>query len=222
MRRALRIGATLWAVQPLLIVVELGVALAAASAAVPLSTLLVDRSISDLGADRQNWVVLGGPEPVQSPAWVTMDAAFVVFGLLMAAGAVMLRSRLPRGLPATVVTALWVVVGLSAAGAGLVPLHVDQQAHVALSAPALLLQPVATVLLATVLPGRWRWATMVVGVLSVVGAVGYLGRTSTAVGSGAFERLALWPAYLWLPVVALVLVAGTRQPGPREADRAVR
>jgi hypothetical protein len=222
MTRAQRVGAAMWAAQPLVIAVELVVAAVAASAAVPLGTLLWDRSISDLGADRQDWVALGGPEPVQSPAWIAMDVAFVVLGLLMAAGAVLLRPRLPRGLSGTVATGLWVVVGLSAAGAGLVPLQVDEQAHVALSAPALLLQPVASVLLGTLLTDRWRWPTVAVGALSVVGAVGYLGRTSTAAGSGAFERLALWPAYLWLPVVAWVLIEHTRQPGPHEADRAVR
>ena len=154
---------------------------------------------------------------MQSPAWLAMDGAFVVFGILIAVGAVLLRSSLPRA-----VTALWVIVGITSAAAGAVPLDVDQQAHVALSAPALLLQPVALLLLALSVPDRWRWPTVVVGLVSVVGAVGYLTRPSSAVGAGLFERLALWPAYLWLPVVALLLAAQTRQPGPRIPDRAVR
>ena len=49
-----RVGMVMWAVQPLLIVVELVVALVAASAALPLVPLLRDRSISDLGADRNS------------------------------------------------------------------------------------------------------------------------------------------------------------------------
>lgn len=201
----------MWAAQPLLIVVELVVAAWAASAAVPWGSLLRDRSISDLGADRTHWVVLGGPEPVQSPAWWLMDAAFVVFGVLLAAGAVLLRRRLPDGAAPTAAVVLWVVVGVSSAAAGLVPLHVDQNAHIALSAPALLLQPVATLLLAVVVPRRLRRPTAAVGLVSAVGLVAYLARPGTAAWSGIFERLTLWPAYLWLPVVALTLIGRHRR-----------
>lgn len=212
-----RVGMLMWATQPLLIVVELVVALMATSAALPLGPLLRDRSVSDLGADRTSWVVYGGPEPVQSPAWLAMDIAFVVFGMLMAIGAVLLRSSLGR-----VVTVLWVIVGISSAAAGTVPLDVDQQAHVALSAPALLLQPVVLLLLATSVPGRRRSWTVIVALVSVIGAVGYLTRSPNAMGAGFFERLALWPAYLWLPVAALLFAAHTRQPSPQIADRTVR
>ena len=222
MDRRTRVGAVAWAVQPLVVVVELAVALAAASAAVPLGTLLVDRSISELGADRTAWVVLGGPEPVQSPGWWVLDVAFVVGGLLLVAGALLLRPRLPAGPLGVVVTAVWVLVGLSSAATGAVPLHVDEQAHLALSAPVLLLQGPALLLLGVALRGRWRLPTVVIGVVSLVGAVVYLARPATADAAGVFERLAVWPASLWLPVVVLALTAQTRQPGPRIADRAAR
>lgn len=212
-----RVGMVMWAAQPVLIVVELVVALVAASAALPLEQLLRDRSISELGADRTSWTIYGGPVPVLSPAWFAMDVAFVMFGIMLAAGAVLLRSSLPR-----VVTALWVTVGITSAAAGAVPLNLDEEAHVALSASALLLQPVALMLLAPVMTGRWRWSTVVVGLVSVVGAVGYLSRPSNAVGAGLFERLAVWPAYVWLPVVALLIAGHPRQSGPRIADRTVR
>jgi hypothetical membrane protein len=142
-----------------------------------------------------------------------MNAAFVVFGLLRAAGAVLLRPALGAGRWATAAVGLWVVSSLAAAAVGLVPVDQRPGWHVVAALPVFVLQPLAVLVTAVALRRSGSVARAVSGSGFVVGAVtlaaaaGFGLRLGGATWVGGLERLALWPAYPWLAVVALALAA---------------
>lgn len=174
-----RVGALIRATQPLYVVVELLVA-----ALVPGPYSLVGDTISELGV------------AAVSPAHAVINGAFVLFGTTLALGA--LLSDLGR-LP----TVLWVVAGLSSIATGLAPLDSAPVAHLVVSAPVFLAQPVA--LLLTGLAVRSRTATGF-GVVSVVGSLLFLGGLAPG-ASGLVERLALWPGYVVVGVLGVRTLA---------------
>jgi hypothetical membrane protein len=132
-----------------------------------------------------------------------MNGAFVVFGLLVAAGAVLLAGRLPR-----VAVGALVVFGISSVAVGFVPLDAHPTLHALVATPAFAAQPIALIAL-----GRGRLstdtaaatATIAVGVASALGVVAFLLLGGGAEYRGATERLALWPLHLWLPVIVLLV-----------------
>lgn len=178
-----RWGAWLWLVRPAYFLVELVVA----AAAVRYS--FVDDTISDLGA------------VTTSPWHPLMNAAFVVFGVFMGLGAVLQAGRFG---PA--VTILLVISGLSSAAVGLTPLDVHPALHVAVATPVFVAQPLALVLLgrATRAP-----ALVVAGVVSSVAAIGFI-LLDLPHGTGVLERVALWPTFVALAVVAFRELAPRR------------
>jgi hypothetical membrane protein len=205
------LGRWCWLVQPAYLVAELLVA-AGASAAYSLR----DDTISALGMLTCTPGHAGSLVDVCSPWHVGMNTAFVVFGLLRAAGAVLLRPVLGAGTWAGVAVSLWVASALAAAAVGLVP--VDQQPgwHVVAALPVFVLQPLAV--LATGEALRRSGAVsrtvaisgLVVGAVTLAAAAGFGLHLGGPTWVGGLERLALWPAYPWLAVVALALPAATR------------
>jgi hypothetical membrane protein len=214
-----RVGLVCWVVQPLYLVVELLVA-AAASA----SYSLGNDTISALGqvgcAPGQG----SSSGPVCSGGHVVLNAAFVVFGLLRAIGAVLLREQLDPTRWREAATALWVVSGIGSAFVGFAPVDQHPSVHAVAAAAVFVAQPTAVVATAIAFrrradasPGR-RVSTMglLAGGMSLVGTLCFVARIGQPTWVGALERLALWPAYVWLGVVAAaLLVDGLMRRGRR-------
>jgi hypothetical membrane protein len=205
------LGRWCWLVQPAYLVAELLVA-AGASAAYSLR----DDTISALGMLTCTPGHAGSLVDVCSPWHVGMNTAFVVFGLLRAAGAVLLRPVLGAGTWAGVAVSLWVASALAAAAVGLVP--VDQQPgwHVVAALPVFVLQPLAVLATGEALRRSGAFSRtvarsgLVVGAVTLAAAAGFGLHLGGPTWVGGLERLALWPAYPWLAVVALALPAATR------------
>ncbi|WP_433800607.1 DUF998 domain-containing protein [Actinomycetospora sp. CA-084318] len=174
-----RVGAVLRATQPLYVVVELLVA-----AVVPGPYSLVRSTISELGV------------AAVSPGHAVINGAFVLFGTTLALGALLSR-------PGRTATVLWVVAGLSSIATGLAPLDTAPVAHLVVSAPVFLAQPVA--LLLTGLAARSRVAAGL-GVVGVVASVLFLVGVLPDL-AGLLERLALWPGYVVLGVLGVRTLA---------------
>ncbi len=204
-----RIAAVLLLIQPLYIVCEL---IVAATVAAPYS--LRDNMISDLGAVSCTQIAYpAGPVEVCSPWNPLLNGAFIAFGVALAVGALLLpRAWRPGGLGAAAVCC-WVISGLSSIGTGLVPLDVDLELHSLVSLPVFLGQPVALLLHGLALRGRplATWA-FVTAALSLVGTIGLFAVTLMATWGGFFERLSLWPAYLWLGVLGALLLRHREEP----------
>nr|WP_246326411.1 DUF998 domain-containing protein [Actinomycetospora corticicola] len=132
-----------------------------------------------------------------SPGHAVMNGAFVLFGTTLALGAA-LSDRRPR-----YAGVLWVIAGFSSIATGLAPLDSAPVAHLVVSAPVFLTQPVA--LLLTGLALRSRVAAGL-GIVSVVASVLFLLGAVPDL-AGALERLALWPGYVVLGVLGVRTLA---------------
>ncbi|WP_255355476.1 DUF998 domain-containing protein [Aeromicrobium sp. Root236] len=163
-----------------------------------------DSTISDLG-NTSCRTVRG--DVLCSPWHAAMNAGFVWFGITLALGALLLGSRVLPGRTGAAAVLVWCVSGLGSVGVGLVPVNEHGALHGLVALPVFLAQPTALLLTALSLrgtrPGLAR-GTLAVAALSAVGAAGFgallAGDGSTALGG--FERLALWPGYVWVAVIA--------------------
>ena len=161
-------------------------------------------TVSDLGdtACRQ---VRG--DVLCSPWHAGMNLAFVWFGCTLVVGALLLGTRLLPGRSGAAAVAAWCVSGLGSVGVGLFPVNEDPTAHGLVALPIFVAQPLAIALMGVSLRSRHprlSLASYVVSAASVVGAVGFgllVGGDAGAIG--AVERLALWPGYVWVSVVAM-------------------
>jgi len=163
-----------------------------------------DSTISDLGNTSCRSV---RGDVLCSPWHTVMNIGFIWFGVSLALGALLLGSRSLPGRTGAAAVVVWCVSGLGSVGVGLVPVNEHGGLHGLVALPVFLAQPAALLLTALSLratrPGLAR-ATLVVAVLSAAGVVGFAallaGDGST--GLGGFERLALWPGYVWVGVIA--------------------
>jgi hypothetical membrane protein len=194
--------ATTWALQASYVVAEVAVGLRASG-----GYSFVDHTVSDLGATtcRPLEGGSGATLVVCSPWHTAMNVAFVLFGLSLALGAWQLRRLWATGRLGDASVALWVLAGASSVAVGLTPIDVQPDLHAAVAVGVFVAQPLALVLLGLALhptrPGLGR-ASVAVGALSAVGSIGFLLLLHADDGAGAFERLALWPGYLWVCVLA--------------------
>lgn len=130
-----------------------------------------------------------------SPSHGVMNGSFMVFGVLMAGGAVLLtRSVGPW------VTGLLVVSGLSSVATGLAPLDQDATLHAIAATPLFVAQPLALIVLGARLKKqepRLAWALLGIGAVTAAAAAGFIVSGDSPV-SGGLERLALWPVLFGL------------------------
>lgn len=165
-----------------------------------------DDTVSDLGA-------VGCAAAYCSPRHALMNGSFVVFGVLLALGALLLAPRTGR-----LAAGLLVVSGLSSVGVGLAPVDQDAALHGLVATPLFVAQPLALLALAWVLRGHRAVGLGIAAtaVVTVVGAVGFVVADGGA-GSGVLERLALWPVLAALAVVALTLASRPHAAGRGQA-----
>lgn len=214
------VGAVLWLVQPVYLLVEL-VTLSQVEA--PYSIL--DNTISDAGAVTCTTMPYAwGPVPVCSPLGWLLNAATALFGLAFAVGAVLLHRSLPPGRARGPLLVMAVLSGLSLVGTGLVPLDVDVTLHVMVALPQFVTFPAFLFLVALVLRRVSRWAArLAAGAAAVtfVGVLVFVVRAAEPSLGGLFERLALWPLYVVLAPIGLLLVDRCRRQGAEAWREAV-
>lgn len=204
---AVRIGAVAWLLVPLYLVAEF-VAIGAVWSTGPAPHDPLRNVISDLGAAGCTTIPYPyGDVPVCSPASGLLNAAFIVTGLLMVLGAVCTARALRPGRAHTVGVALWVLVGLACMGSA-VPLDVDLSLHTLLSLPMVLQGP-AVWFTASGLRDRMPRLAAVGRVVAVVAVVASLTMLAVSVSGwfiGLWQRLSVWPGYLWLGAVGWSLL----------------
>lgn len=144
--------------------------------------------------------------PVCSPAHALYNVATSVFGALVTIVAILLFTRLGSALH-KVACVLWMVSGASTVAIGLVPSDVDLDLHVLVALPSLLCQPPAMVLhgVASTRLGGARYGALVVLGIGMCAATVAVFLSQDMRWIGLWERLALWPVYLALPVLAMAV-----------------
>ena len=180
---ALRAGATALLVRPAYIATELVVAASTTG-----GYSFFDDTVSELGE-------IGCTATYCSPAHAVMNAAFIGFGVLLVAGGCLLWRSLGAG-----VAVLLVISGLSSVATGLAPLDQDATLHTIAATPLFLAQPAALIVLGVqARRSRPAWARvlLVTGAVTSCAALAFVLHGGGA-GSGALERLALWPVLVAL------------------------
>lgn len=152
-------------------------------------------AISDLGVIRETALLF--------------NASLVAVGLLnIAGGYLFYRSHGRRW-----VLAMFLLAGLGATGAGLVPLN-SSDLHGIFALVAFLFFNLEAIAVATVVSGPMRWISILAGVAGlafvVVMVIGDSGNPAIfgAIGHGGAERMIVYPAMLWMLALGGYLVAG--------------
>lgn len=147
------------------------------------------------------------------PLHALMNASFVLQGMLILGGAVLVWPFFPRGL-ARLGLGLIAASGLGVAVVGLAPEDAAPGWHYLGAAENLLLSNAGTALIGAALL-REKRAPRVVGALSLgfgliglAGLAGLAGRLDFGLGAGAIERIAAYPFPLWLAGMGVWLLKG--------------
>jgi hypothetical membrane protein len=161
--------------------------------------------ISDLGAARS------------SLHWV-MNGSFVLQGLLIFFGAVLVRGFFPARPAYRIALVLFAIAGLGVLAVGLVPEDTDYRLHIAGAVANFLGGNLAMIVLGHAwirrsvcepVAKRWKsWFTFTagsVGLLATI-ALGFRGTPSFHWDAGTMERLAAYPLPLWLTWMGFLLI----------------
>jgi hypothetical membrane protein len=234
-RRGARCGPVLWLLTVQYFVVQVVVAGASSD---PYSWS--ENTISDLGNTACGRY---GGRPVCSPLHLLMDASFVMLGLTMSAGAVLIRRQLTAGIPirgrigaGRTATVGFAFVGLAGAGTvvvGLFPENTISGLHVAGAALPFVFGNTGVLVLGVVLrdlPAGLRGSTLAAGAVGLVGLPLFLSHAYLGLGSGGMERITAYPQDVWLIVIGAYLllrpgpaaIAGRRVVGQPRLDRGRR
>ncbi|HEY4991277.1 MAG TPA: DUF998 domain-containing protein [Nakamurella sp.] len=218
------VGGLLWVIA----IVQYAVAQIIAAAAWTTPYSLRANYISDLGNTACGMFAVphGQPAYVCSPSHGLMNASFIALGVLVIAGAILLRRFSPSGRMTSVAFYLWILSGLGKIVVGLVPenttitLHLLGAFNIPVASVAILLFSLA-IRDSNVPLSIFGIGTAVVGlvgtVLSTAGQYAgeglYLG-----LGVGGMERVAGYPGSLWTLVVgALAMTFAGRTSDARDA-----
>ena len=171
----------------------------------PSSYSWAENYISDLGA-----VACG---TVCSPLHAVMNSAFVLQGLLLISGTVLTAAAWPPSAGRRVWQGLVIASGASWIVVGLAPEDVARSVHAAGALPGFVVSNVALLVAGMSTSTRvHRVCQRAAVVLGVVGVVGFAllavatRRPDTLVGTGAAERLVVFPLQIWALVVGVALL----------------
>jgi hypothetical membrane protein len=178
------------------------------------------RTISELGAVECGVVDFAdGARDVCSPWHALANAGWIVSGLLLVGGALLLRPRLGARW-GTVAVGLLIITGLSTSATGVFPLDSHPELHLVTASPGFLTTALTLVVLASNLWEQSRLLALTalgLGALSCLGLVFTVAWVVLGGPLGLWERLAIYPVYAWMVLAAVLwLKTGTLQrPSPR-------
>lgn len=176
--------------------------------------------ISDLGNTACGpFAIHGATSYVCSPRYAVMNASFVVAGLLLIAGMMLLWRLWPVRWMTTTALVLWLIAGVGKIIVGLVPENTNASLHT-LGATNIVLSGVAILLLSLVV--RWEYPALaltgvVIAIVSLAASVLWTAAQTAGsaldlgLGTGGMERLADYPTDIWLVVVGIMALLTTRE-----------
>jgi hypothetical membrane protein len=163
-------------------------------------------TISDLGTTVcQRAVRDGHAVKLCSPWHAAMNVAFVLTGLLILVGLLLLGQRWPATRLARLGLVCLALAGAGKVVVGLVPWNVDYTLHT-LGGLGFLVGDLGLICLGLALRSQRRWAALAI----VLGAIGLLGLLTAPAGSGIAERLADYPMFVWFVLVGIAALRDAR------------
>ncbi len=182
--------------------------------------------ISDLGntACGEFAVPHGTPTYVCSPLHALMNVSFMLSGILVIGGALLVQAWWPQRRLSQVALVLWIVAGVGKILVGVFPENTNIEAHL-LAAFNIPVESVAILLSSLALLPSYRFLAISGIVLALVGLAGTLlgiaGEVAgpglyLGLGVGGMERVAEYPGSVWRLIMGVVLVtAATAATGAR-------
>jgi hypothetical membrane protein len=169
-------------------------------------------NVSDLGnVYCQMWTEDSNPpQYVCSPLHNLMNGGFILEGLCVVAGVLLIRGLWRRSWVSRLAQAFLIFAGLGVVVAGLAPADVHENIHVVLGAFPIALFGNSGLLLTgfavnPVAVGKWRWAGPILGLLGIVAAGFFFSNHFLDIGSGGMERLWGYNFLIWTFVIGGVL-----------------
>jgi hypothetical membrane protein len=210
--RTIRLGAVVWicAVQFFVLqaVVQLGWT-------TPFS--LMQNFISDLGNTSCGPYPPGSGRYVCSPWHAWMNASFVLQGLIIAAGAVLVPQAFPRGIARPAGVLCLVLGGIGNVAVGVFPEDVNFTGHELGASAILILGNLGMIPLGISLArARRRFLALysiVSGVIGLLATGLFVSGHFLGIGVGGMERVAAYALPLWLISAGVSFVSGCRIPG---------
>lgn len=145
-----------------------------------------------------------------------MNASFVLLGLTMFAGAVLLARQFAAGrTSAAAGFALMALGGIGTVIVGLFPENTVNGLHVAGAALPFVLGNLGVVLIGASLadlPRRLRAFTLLAGATGLVALPLFLAHAYLGIGAGGMERVTAYPQDIWTSAVGAYLLSGARRP----------
>lgn len=174
------------------------------AAAWPTTYSLGRNPISDLGNTSCG---LYDHRYVCSPRHALMNAAFIVLGVVMAAGAPLIYQEFPKRRLTVIGFSCMAIAGLGTILVGAFPENVDDTLHVIGAAAPFLVGNAGLVVMsyALPLPRTMGLYTMISGVIGLGGLVLLAVGAYLGLGRGGMERVTAYPQTLWLIVFGLYM-----------------
>jgi hypothetical membrane protein len=201
--RSVRLGSIIW-----MLAVQFFIAQAVVQSAWTTPFSLTQNFISDLGNTTCAPYPPGSNSYVCSPWHAWMNASFIVLGLIILFGGVLVRTAFPRGLARLAGLILIGLAGIGIIAVGLYPEDVHIEYHRLGAAGHFVFGNLGMVVLGIALKqARERQALAVYSIISgVVGLVAtalFITDNYLGLGIGGMERVAAYPLPLWLSVAGL-------------------
>lgn len=202
-----RVGAACWIVAP----IQFIIAQIVAAAAWPRPYDWFANYISDLGNTVCGpFAATPGPAVyICSPLHSVMDSSFVIAGVLTVAGTILLWRYWPRRAMLTTGLVFVVINGLGKILVGFAPENVNLGLHTlgALNIPA---GAIGTILIGFAIMRTSRELAIIALLTGFVGLVGFglfVSGQYLGLGVGGMERVAEYPAELWVAVAGVFIIA---------------
>ena len=165
----------------------------------------MNQPMSDLGVERcMSHAYSLAPYHICSPLSGLMNITFIVTGILIALGAVLLHRFFGEGTGVRIATGMWIVYGLGYSISGIFPADINFAVHTIFSLPGMVLQIPAMIIIAKSIRDRmpgfsvWTYICMGLSALSlVVILIGF--------APGLMQRLLYGFVWLWMIVGAIIL-----------------
>jgi hypothetical membrane protein len=158
--------------------------------------------------------------PVCSPLHGLMNASFIVLGIAMTAGSILISRQLAKSRAATVGFVAMAISGIGVIIVGIFPENSVPAFHGLGAATAFTVGNTALIIIAVspMMPVVLRLYSFLSGTLAILALVSYSSGHYLGLGEGGIERVVAYPQTLWLIVIGIfLLIRSHARPRARSA-----
>jgi len=154
---------------------------------------------------------------VCSPLHSLMDASFILLGVTMASGSLLIYQEFKRDSATLVGFSFLAIAGFGTLLVGLFPENTVSALHVLGASLPFLLGNVALIILSVSLaiPRLLRYYTFISGVLALIALAFFYSQHYLGLGIGGMERLVAYPQTFWLIAFGLYISSSHIRKSPR-------